>query len=545
MPIHAAQRLVIRVLHVGVILLAGLGMCRSIQASPGFLKSPERIFKENADAVVRIEVQLHQRVISTGTGFLISRNGEVITSQHVVRPFLHHPHTKIEIRTRDGRRFHQVKLGACSSANSNFAIDLCHFKVNGLRNARHLRPTDRRPSPGEAVAVIGHPRGLDHSITTGIVSGLRANDFTSVTQRKVRFTGGASEELQIDAAINPGNSGGPIFGKLGDLIGVVYQIERDGQNISFGISAKALKAFLDRSQPRGFRSIQEARKLEVDEVALQVAKWMTETHAPPLDSPAPSISSLSGKNWRWTRLMVGQQKVRALVPAALQACQRLEPISAPDPQAMTPQLNTSLQEAAACVSSAGEWQLSIQSRAKPQGSGLLNFRNRQMVDPRPLQLMTQLELEGRWEPLPSRQRRDFLSRPGKAQCFAVEQTGEGDRRLPVGEESNLKFVSVGPHSMWKDALSICRFRTSNDQEPGGVSASVWIETPRALYEVSVWSFHPAHQRLSAQLADLIALTLIRDHSPESSPIHESKRQTQRRTDREVHVRKAVEFKSGD
>jgi hypothetical protein len=99
--------------------------------------------------------------------------------------------------------------------------------------------------------------------------------------------------------------------------------------------------------------------------------------------------------------------------------------------------------------------------------------------------------------------------------LALDQNSKGQRRLPIHQDSTIEFVTLQAQSLWRDALAVCRFQTQNDQEPGAVSSSIWIETPRSWVEINIWSAHPAHRRLTEQLADFIALSLIEVPAPQS------------------------------
>ncbi len=81
-----------------------------------------------------------------------------------------------------------------------------------------------RLQPGDTVAVIGHPKGLLWSLTTGIVSAVRSN-------MKVRT--GVATVIQTQAPVNPGNSGGPVIGTDGNLAGVVFG-SRVGETLQIG-----------------------------------------------------------------------------------------------------------------------------------------------------------------------------------------------------------------------------------------------------------------------------------------------------------------------
>jgi S1-C subfamily serine protease len=86
----------------------------------------------------------------------------------------------------------------------------------------------RSVQTGEQIFVIGHPEGLNFSVSNGIVSRLPGNDV-----------------LQISAPVSPGNSGGPVYDQYGDLLGVVTSkvdrsVDPDAENLNFAVSTEAL-----------------------------------------------------------------------------------------------------------------------------------------------------------------------------------------------------------------------------------------------------------------------------------------------------------------
>ena len=92
---------------------------------------------------------------------------------------------------------------------------------------------------GETVVAIGNPVGLEHSVTSGIISAVG---------REMKASGGVSfkDIIQTDAAINPGNSGGPLLNILGAQIGVNTAIRTDAQNVGFAIPIDRVRALLPR-----------------------------------------------------------------------------------------------------------------------------------------------------------------------------------------------------------------------------------------------------------------------------------------------------------
>ncbi len=176
-------------------------------------KSTIELFRKAAPSVVYIStatevVDPWSRMVfrtreGTGSGFIWDAEGHVVTNWHVVRGA-----TKAVVRLVDGRAYRAVLVGA-SPAN-----DLAVLRINVPFHPPPPIPLGKSSElqVGQKVFAIGNPFGLDHTLTTGIVSALN---------RSIRGESGAIEHLiQTDAAINPGNSGGPLLDSAGRLIGV-------------------------------------------------------------------------------------------------------------------------------------------------------------------------------------------------------------------------------------------------------------------------------------------------------------------------------------
>ena len=156
---------------------------------------------------------------ATGSGFLIDREGHVVTNDHVIAG-------AADISVRFGEEDIEAEL-----VGSDPSTDLALLKLSEV-------PGDASPvelgnsdgvEVGDPVVTIGNPFGLDHTATTGIVSAL---------QREISSTNGysISDVIQTDASINPGNSGGPLLDHKGQVIGVNSQIATGGaSNGSVGI----------------------------------------------------------------------------------------------------------------------------------------------------------------------------------------------------------------------------------------------------------------------------------------------------------------------
>lgn len=159
----------------------------------------------------------------TGSGFLITRNGYIITNYHVLSDF----DNSVSIKTFDG----EILLGKIISIERQ--RDLALIKVSG-DNWNWLRlADDSEIKLGEDVIAVGAPFGLDWSISKGIVSAVRNDDGVSI--------------IQTDTSINSGNSGGPLISlSTGKVYGVnSYGFIKDlAEGLNFAISAsEILKAF--------------------------------------------------------------------------------------------------------------------------------------------------------------------------------------------------------------------------------------------------------------------------------------------------------------
>jgi hypothetical protein len=434
--------------------------------------SPDEIFKRYRDAVVRLEVFLHGASLGVGSGFLISDAGEIATSLHVVRPLLAHPETTLQLKFANGKSLESIKnaikIGACGDARGT---DLCLLKIEREANAPAfitLPLATAEASPGESIVAIGHPRGLDFSISTGIISALRTH------------TSGW-KEVQIDAAISPGNSGGPIINRHGHAIGVVYQFERDGQNLNFGILAPEVQTLLKAKQP--YLNVPSARKAYQDQVRRLARRATDQWITPFVQNFTPTTASQSSaknmKNMKWMRANFADTSFQILMPEIFQNCERMP--EAPDASATS------------CSSANGDTVVTLQKRKRTTTESLTKYRGQRLVAPRPLAIVDQLETMGLWEDLRPH-RVSFLSRPTAARCSKSSPAAGG---------------------FFKNTSGVCRFETFNDGEPGAASASLWLELGSDLYGVNAWSVEPGRLQFLQGLANLILVSAGR--TGEDSP----------------------------
>ena len=169
---------------------------------------PEEVYARNVDAVVAVTSQVvsnsyfgPSESVSSGSGFIISADGYVVTNYHVVQGG-----TALYVTTHSGKEYEAELIGY--DANNDVSV----LKVDGedLPYAR-IGSSDEL-QVGQRVAAIGNPLGeLTATMTVGYVS---AKD------RMVTTDGTAMNMIQTDAAINSGNSGGPMFDMYGNVVGI-------------------------------------------------------------------------------------------------------------------------------------------------------------------------------------------------------------------------------------------------------------------------------------------------------------------------------------
>ncbi len=160
-----------------------------------------------------------------GAGFIVSADGLIATNLHVIgegRP--------ITVQLADGAK-HEVVAVHASDRGHDLAlikIDVKNLKPLPLGNSNTLKP-------GQPIAALGHPQGLEHSVVTGVLSGKREVDGISM--------------LQIAMPIEQGNSGGPVLDQQGRVVGIVTMKSLVTANLGFAVPVSALKQIMDKPNP--------------------------------------------------------------------------------------------------------------------------------------------------------------------------------------------------------------------------------------------------------------------------------------------------------
>jgi S1-C subfamily serine protease len=217
-----------------------------------------QIYKADGDGVAFIEADIEQQSAegfegfnpfgepqpeegtASGSGFVIDREGHVITNNHVVEGA-----TDVSVKLGDSEQSFDAEV-----VGTDPGTDIALLKVDAPADEFHPLRLGRSAEleVGDPVVAIGNPFGLERTVTSGIVSAL---------QRNIQAPNGfsISHVIQTDAAINPGNSGGPLINAAGEVIGINAQIATGGGGgnvgIGFAIPIDTLRANLEQLKETG------------------------------------------------------------------------------------------------------------------------------------------------------------------------------------------------------------------------------------------------------------------------------------------------------
>jgi serine protease Do len=219
-------------------------------------QTPAEIAKHSTPAVVSIRTE-H----SLGTGFVVDKSGLIATNLHVIAGG-----ERLVVILPDHRQFPILEV-VSHDPNVDLAI---------VRIAAHDLPAlalgdSEAMHAGDPIVAIGHPLGLEDTVSNGLISAVRALEGITV--------------LQISAPIAPGSSGGPIFNERGEVIGVCTALLQGGQNLSFGVPSKYVRALMDAPEP-----------MSIEQFAAETTPPPTADVAVVRKVPQLKVASLDGCN---------------------------------------------------------------------------------------------------------------------------------------------------------------------------------------------------------------------------------------------------------
>jgi serine protease Do len=242
-------------LEIGILplLLASLPVSNAFAAPPPNFELPDLVEKVlpgvvnvSSSTVINYQVygmedfmrfwglpQEHrEKQTSLGSGFIMDKDGFILTNNHVVEHA-----TEVQVTLLDKREFKAKIIG------KDQKMDLALLQI---RDKELKVPADLKPVPlgdsdklriAESVFAVGNPFGLQHTVTIGIIS----------AKNRTIGQGPFDNFLQTDASINPGNSGGPLFNLKGEVIGintVIYSRTGQSGGLGFAIPVNEAKALI-------------------------------------------------------------------------------------------------------------------------------------------------------------------------------------------------------------------------------------------------------------------------------------------------------------
>ncbi|MBM3332941.1 hypothetical protein FJY68_14035 [candidate division WOR-3 bacterium] len=184
--------------------------------------TPVEIKRAYGDAVVLITTySAAEDAVGLGSGFIVDPSGVIVTCYHVIKGAC-----PAVVRLLNGASFQDIWVLGCDSAK-----DVAVVKVKGrnLPSVKLARSEDIEV--GESVIAIGNPRGLENTISDGLLSGVRELDSLNL--------------LQISAPISPGSSGGPVFNSSGRVVGIASSTLTESQNLNFCVPIRYARPFID------------------------------------------------------------------------------------------------------------------------------------------------------------------------------------------------------------------------------------------------------------------------------------------------------------
>ena len=175
--------------------------------------------------------QLEHADRDSGSGFLLTPDGEILTNHHVVDGA-----ERLNVKLADGRSLRARVIGADPDT------DVALIKVDGVSGLPVAALGDSSAlRPGEWVCAIGNPLAYEHTVTVGVVS---------YVGRKL-FDESLDDYIQTDAAIDFGNSGGPLINAAGAVVGINSAVSSEGNNIGFAVPINQAREILAQLRKRG------------------------------------------------------------------------------------------------------------------------------------------------------------------------------------------------------------------------------------------------------------------------------------------------------
>ena len=168
---------------------------------------------------------------SLGSGFLISKDGYIVTNDHVVRDA-----ESIQVKLSNDKVYDAKVIGGDQKT------DIAVIKINAADLPYVVLGDSDKLEVGQWAIAIGNPFGLDRTLTVGVISATGRSNMGIETYENF---------IQTDASINPGNSGGPLLNVYGEVVGINTAIVAAGQGIGFAIPINMAKPVFSQLIQKG------------------------------------------------------------------------------------------------------------------------------------------------------------------------------------------------------------------------------------------------------------------------------------------------------
>ncbi|MFA7059350.1 MAG: Do family serine endopeptidase [Pedobacter sp.] len=173
----------------------------------------------------------YRRGKSLGSGFIISRDGYIVTNDHVVRDA-----ESIQVKLSNDKVYDAKVVGG------DHKTDIAVIKISASELPTAVLGNSDKLDVGQWAIAIGNPFGLDRTMTVGVISATGRTNMGIETYENF---------IQTDASINPGNSGGPLLNVYGEVIGINTAIVAAGQGIGFAIPVNMAKPVFSQLIKKG------------------------------------------------------------------------------------------------------------------------------------------------------------------------------------------------------------------------------------------------------------------------------------------------------
>ncbi len=252
-----------------------------VNSAQGQAMTPAQLYAANLPSCVGITVNTTVNIFgqttssaASGSGFVLTQDGYIVTNYHVVEEAADDPSTTIEVSFADGKKYDAKLIGG----EKDNDVAVIKIEAAGL-TAVTLGDSDKLVV-GQDVYTIGNPLGeLTYSLTDGLISAKDRLITTSSTNSNGQRESTTLNVLQTNCAINPGNSGGPLFDAYGNVVGIVsakYTQSSSGvtaEGLGFALPINDVKDLLPDLMEHGYVTGKPYMGVSVQDVSQEAQRY--------------------------------------------------------------------------------------------------------------------------------------------------------------------------------------------------------------------------------------------------------------------------------